>query len=176
MAVLPDLVRRAQLLGRHEELVLAHAGEALDARVDRADVAHRLDDVTGAGLALGAHHGRALVDAAQGLTQVAVLRGSNNIHAPPRLRAGATYYWRVDEVNEARAVPLWEGVENAVIAGQVVAASADEDVLYGDGVSKLAAMRTPYITNRSVDAASWTATGPQLCGLVGGMANFWEMT
>jgi hypothetical protein len=39
-----------------------------------------------------------------------------------------------------------------------------------------AQLRTPYITNRSVDAASWTATGPQLCGLVGEMKNFWEMT
>ena len=63
-----------------------------------------------------------------------------------------------------------------MIAGLVVAASADEDVLNGDGVGKLAAMRTPYITNRSVDAASWTATGPQLCGLVGGMKDLWEMT
>lgn len=58
----------------------------------------------------------------------------------------------------SQVVLLWEGVENVIIAGQVVAALADDDVLYGDGLSKLAAMRTPYITNRSVDAASWTAT------------------
>ncbi len=38
---------------------------------DRADVAHGLDDVAGAGLTLGAHHGRTLVDATKGLAQVA---------------------------------------------------------------------------------------------------------
>jgi hypothetical protein len=37
----------------------------------RAHVTHRLNDVAGAGLALGADHGRALADAAQGLAQVA---------------------------------------------------------------------------------------------------------
>ena len=29
--------------------------------------------------------------------------------APTDLQLGATYYWRVDEVNDAEAVPLWEG-------------------------------------------------------------------
>jgi flavin reductase (DIM6/NTAB) family NADH-FMN oxidoreductase RutF len=76
----------------------------------------------------------------------------------------------------SQAVPLWEGVESVVMAGQVVASSADEDVLYGDGVAKLTALRIPYITNRSVDASSWTATGPQMCGLVGQMQDLWEMT
>ncbi len=41
-----------------------------DASVHGPDVAHRLDDVTGAGLTLGAHHGGALVDAPEGLAEV----------------------------------------------------------------------------------------------------------
>ena len=45
--------------------------EAPDAGQDGADVAHRLDDVAGAGLALGAHHGGALVDAPERLAEVA---------------------------------------------------------------------------------------------------------
>ena len=40
-------------------------------------------------------------------------------------------------------VPLCEGVADAVIAGQIVAASADRDVLEGPAVEKLAAMATP---------------------------------
>lgn len=106
---------------------------------------------------------------ASGLTALPSTRVRAPRIAECKAHLECTYLW-------SQTVPLWEGVENAVIAGQVVAASADEDVLYGDGISKLAAMRTPYITNRSVDAASWTATGPQLCGLVGGMEDFWEMT
>ncbi|HPY52276.1 MAG TPA: discoidin domain-containing protein, partial [Sedimentisphaerales bacterium] len=30
-------------------------------------------------------------------------------YAPAELNLGTTYYWRVDEVNEADAVPVWEG-------------------------------------------------------------------
>ena len=45
-----------------------------------------------------------------------------------------------------QTVPLSDGVGSAVIAGQVIAASADQDVLHGDAIGKLAAMRTPYLT------------------------------
>ena len=45
-------------------------GQALDAADDRTQVAHRLDDVAGAGLALGADHARALADAPQRLAEV----------------------------------------------------------------------------------------------------------
>ena len=69
---LPDqLVRRLQLLGRDEQLVLAHALERADARPAGADVAHGLDDVARARLALGADHRGALVDAPQRLAEVA---------------------------------------------------------------------------------------------------------
>jgi len=106
---------------------------------------------------------------ASGLTALASARVKAPRIGECKAHLECTYLW-------SQTVPLWEAVENAVIAGQVVAASADEDVLHGRGVSKLAALRTPYITNRSVDASSWTATGPQLCGLVGQVKDFWEMT
>ncbi len=50
---------RANFLRVAEELVFIHAGQATDLATDRARMAHRLDDVAGAGLALGAHHGGA---------------------------------------------------------------------------------------------------------------------
>jgi flavin reductase (DIM6/NTAB) family NADH-FMN oxidoreductase RutF len=106
---------------------------------------------------------------ASGLTALASARVKAPRIGECKAHLECTYLW-------SQTVPLWEAVENAVIAGQVVAASADEDVLHGHGVSKLATLRTPYITNRSVDASSWTATGPQLCGLVGQVKDFWEMT
>ena len=61
---------RAQLLGLGEQLALVHDGQPLDLAQDRADVGRRLADVAGAGLALGADHGRALGDAPQGLAEV----------------------------------------------------------------------------------------------------------
>jgi flavin reductase (DIM6/NTAB) family NADH-FMN oxidoreductase RutF len=106
---------------------------------------------------------------ASGLTALASARVKAPRIGECKAHLECTYLW-------SQTVPLWEDVENAVIAGQVVAASADEDILHGRGVSKLAALRAPYITNRSVDASSWTATGPQLCGLVGQVKDFWEMT
>ncbi len=44
---------------------------ALDLADDLAHVLDGVDDIAGAGFALGANHGRALGDAAQGLAQVA---------------------------------------------------------------------------------------------------------
>ena len=68
---LPDqLVRRLELLGGDEQLVLAHALEPADLREHVAQLADGLDDVAGAGLALGPHHRRALVDPAQRLAEV----------------------------------------------------------------------------------------------------------
>mmetsp|Transcript_71273 Transcript_71273/g.153746 ORF Transcript_71273/g.153746 Transcript_71273/m.153746 type:complete len:225 (-) Transcript_71273:380-1054(-) len=75
LAVLLDLLEEVQgrphLLGHGEELVLVHGLDHADLLVQRADVAHRLDDVAGAGLALRADHARALGDAAERLAQVA---------------------------------------------------------------------------------------------------------
>ena len=65
-----QLVGRLQVLGRDVQLVLGHRTQRVDLRRDRADVLGRLRDVAGAGLALGADHRRALVDAAERLTEV----------------------------------------------------------------------------------------------------------
>ena len=61
---------RLQLLGRDEQLVLAHALEAADLGEHVAELADGLDDVAGAGLALGPHHRGALVDPPQRLAEV----------------------------------------------------------------------------------------------------------
>ena len=50
---------------------MVHALQLANARVDRARVAHRLDHVPGARLALRADHGRAFRNAARGLAEVA---------------------------------------------------------------------------------------------------------
>ena len=63
--------RRAQVLRFVHQFLLAEHGELLHLLDDGADVAHGLDDVAGAGFALGADHGRALGDAAQSLAQIA---------------------------------------------------------------------------------------------------------
>ena len=68
---LTSSTRRAQVLGRGVQLFVAQRAEPADLAVDRAHVADGLDDVAGAGLALGADHRGALGDAAQRLAQVA---------------------------------------------------------------------------------------------------------
>src|SRR4051812_45517284 len=60
-----QLVRGTQLLGRGVQLVVVQGPEPADLALDLAQVADRLDDVAGAGLALGTDHRRALGDAAQ---------------------------------------------------------------------------------------------------------------
>ena len=65
-----QFVRGLQVLGGAVELVLAQDGQRAHLAHDGAHVPHRLDDVAGAGLALGADHGRALGDAPQRLAQV----------------------------------------------------------------------------------------------------------
>ena len=58
-------------LGRGVEFLLAEDGEGAHLADDLAHVADGVDDVAGAGFALGADHGRALGDAPQSLAQVA---------------------------------------------------------------------------------------------------------
>src|SRR5450759_86116 len=65
-----QLAGRGQLLGGDVQLVRIERGEAADLAHDGAHVKHGLDDVAGAGLALGAQPRGALADAAQGLTEV----------------------------------------------------------------------------------------------------------
>ena len=73
-AVLLDIAQQLhgdlQLLGSLEELIVTQALDAADLGVHGTHVADCLDHVTGARLALGADHGSALGDAAQGLAQV----------------------------------------------------------------------------------------------------------
>ena len=57
-------------------------GDLADVAQDRAQVAHRLDDVAGAGLALGADHGRALGDPPQRLAEVGGAADEGHREAP----------------------------------------------------------------------------------------------
>ena len=68
--VLHEVERSAKLLRSGRELHPGQALEALDRTVDVAQVADGLDDVAGAGLALGTDEHRTLGDPAQGLTEV----------------------------------------------------------------------------------------------------------
>ena len=61
----------ADRLGEDAELHVGHVGGGVDLGGDGADVLDGLDDVAGAGLALGADHGGAFGDASQGFAQVA---------------------------------------------------------------------------------------------------------
>jgi len=73
-------------------------------------------------------------------------------------------------------VKISDDVTDIVIAGEIVAASADEDVLCGSVEEKLKAMKIPYITNRSVDGRDWKAKDPKMCGIISQIKDFWEMT
>ena len=77
-----EVERRAVLLGRRHELHLAQRAQALDLARDRAQVAHGLDDVAGAGLALGADHRRALADAPQRLAEVGRAAHERDLEGP----------------------------------------------------------------------------------------------
>ena len=66
-----ELVGRAVDLGGVVELFVAEDGEGLDLADDLAHVLDGVDDVAGAGLALGADHGCAFGDAAEGFAEVA---------------------------------------------------------------------------------------------------------
>src|SRR5450759_3031731 len=79
---LDDLVGRLQVLGRGEELLAAQALQPGDLVGYRADVPHGLHDVAGTRLALGAHHRRALTDAAQRLAQVATPAHERDVEVP----------------------------------------------------------------------------------------------
>ena len=59
------------LLGRGVEFLLAQHGEGSHFFHDLAHVLDGVDHVAGAGFALGADHGRAFGDAAQGFAQIA---------------------------------------------------------------------------------------------------------
>ena len=66
-----QLDRNLQLLGRLKELIAAQSHNVADLLLDLAHVAHGLNDVTRARLALGADHRGALGNTAQRLAQIA---------------------------------------------------------------------------------------------------------
>ena len=78
MHVLGQIVGHGQLLGGLVDLVVAQADEFANLLVHGAHVAHGLNHVAGAGLALGTNHGSTLGDAAQCLAQV--LRAAHERH------------------------------------------------------------------------------------------------
>ena len=90
-------------LRRVVEFVVAHDGELAHLALDGAHMPHGVDDVAGAGLALGADHGRAFGDAAQGLAQVARAaderRGEGVLVDVVCLVGGGQHLGLVDEVD-----------------------------------------------------------------------------
>ena len=68
--LLHQVVRGLKLLGRDVQLVLRHRGERADLPEDLAHVGDRVRDISGAGLALGPNHRRALGQPAQGFAEV----------------------------------------------------------------------------------------------------------
>jgi flavin reductase (DIM6/NTAB) family NADH-FMN oxidoreductase RutF len=107
--------------------------------------------------------------AASGLTPLP----SKHVKAPGiaecRAHVECTVIWH-------HTVPTANGGGNAVIAGKIVAASADREVLEASAIDKLTIMETPFLTNRSVDARGWVISDPQMCGIISEPRNFWEMT
>ena len=77
-----ELERGAELLGRSRQLGGVEHRQAADLAGDRAQVAHRLDDVAGAGLALGADHRGALADSPQRLAEVRRAADERHLERP----------------------------------------------------------------------------------------------
>ena len=68
--VLYEFVRDLQFLGAVEKLIFAHRGDACDFLIHETDVTNCLDDVAGSRFALGADHGGAFFDTAEGFAEV----------------------------------------------------------------------------------------------------------
>ena len=68
------------------------------------------------------------------------------------------------------------GPQDIVIAGRVVAASADRDVLQGSLEQKLAAMKTPYCVGMSVDGTDWRTCDPLSQGVISDLetVTYWD--
>src|SRR5215217_110939 len=77
-----EVERRLELLGGGRQLHVVERLEAPDLRADPAQVAHGLDDVAGAGLALGADHRRALADPPQRLAEAGGAADERHLEGP----------------------------------------------------------------------------------------------
>ncbi len=91
------------VFGGGVEFLLGQHGEGAHFAGDLAHVLDGVDHVAGAGLALGADHGRAFGDAAQGLAQVARSadegRGEGVLVDVMGLVGGGEHFALVDEVD-----------------------------------------------------------------------------
>ena len=108
--LLDERQRGPQLLGPVEQLGRVGLGDLADVAGDRAQVAHGLDDVAGARLALGADHRRPFGDAPQRLAEV---RGAADERHGERplvdvvgLVGGREHLGLVDEVDAERLEDL----------------------------------------------------------------------
>lgn len=75
----------------------------------------------------------------------------------------------------SQTVRVSDTIEDITIAGQIVAASADEDVLYGSTEKKLSEMKTPYIVETSVDGRNWKLRDAKMVGIVSQLEDFMKM-
>ncbi|KAF5930813.1 hypothetical protein HYC85_031686 [Camellia sinensis] len=66
-----QIIRSSDFLSEGEDLIVVHVAKHTNIAHDGSNVTHRLDDVAGAGLALGADHGGAFADTAEGFAKVA---------------------------------------------------------------------------------------------------------
>ena len=110
LRLLEQLIRCAEVLRLGHQLVVGHIPELAYAVLHRAHVAHCLDDVTGAGFALGANHGGAFADAAEGLAEVAAAAYEGDREVPlidvvPFVRGGQHFRF-VDVVDPHRLEDL----------------------------------------------------------------------
>ena len=77
-----EMQRGAELLGGGGQFAVVKRAEPLQLAVDLAQMADRLDDVPGPGLALGADHRRAFADAPQRLAEVGGAADEGNRERP----------------------------------------------------------------------------------------------
>src|SRR5207253_2514655 len=116
--LLYQLVRRVESLCFGHQLIAPQRLQPADATLHRAHVAHRLDDVAGARLTLGADHRGALADAPQRFTEVAraayegyrelplvdvvlLIRGREHLGLIDVVDAERLQHLRLDEVTDA---------------------------------------------------------------------------
>ena len=110
MHILGEVVRHGQLLGSLVHLIVAQGDKFANLLVHGAHVAHGLDDIASARLALGTNHGRALRNAAQRFAQV--LRTAHERHVElvlvdvVHVVGGAEHFGFVDVVD-------FDGLQNA---------------------------------------------------------------
>ena len=140
--------RGLQVLGPVEQLGRVGLGDPADVAEDRAQVADRLDDVAGAGLALGADHARALADAPQRLAEVGGAAHERHGEGPlvdvVRLVGRGEHLGLVDVVDTERLEDLG--------LGEVADAGLGHDRDGDDGLDALDHLRVAHAGHAAVAA------------------------